>query len=116
MPYASEQAVSSALASTNKQEPVVALNAAARPGSSAAPAHTEYLPALVVCCDASGAFGGLEQLLAALDMPCYGIVMPQVRTTVGRHLACMLVVLFICCCCSCCLFLTSNHIASSIAC
>jgi hypothetical protein len=75
MPYASEQAVSSALSAANRQESVVALNAAA--GKEGA-AHAEHLPALVVCSDANGGFAGLEPLLAAMEMPCYGVRVPQV--------------------------------------
>ena len=75
MPFSSEQAVSSALTMAGRQAPVAALNAAAE---HAAASPGEHLPALVVCCDASGTFGGLEPLFGAMEMPCYGIFMPQV--------------------------------------
>lgn len=75
IPFADEQTVSSALTAASQQEPVTALNAAAR---SAAPTSGHGRLKLVVCCDASGGLGGLEPAFAAMDLPCFALRLPQV--------------------------------------
>lgn len=81
MPGASEQAVSSALPEDGTKEAVVALNREAQ--RAGADAQALQQPALVVCCDASGAYGGLERLLEVLEMPCWGVAVPQVCAAKG---------------------------------
>lgn len=54
------------------------LNAAAREGGSAAGSpHAAALPTLLVCCDAGGGLGGLEPVLAALDLPAFAVCLPE---------------------------------------
>lgn len=56
------------------RQAVEPLSAAARNGSSAAPGG---LPTLLVCCDAGGGLGGLEPMLAALDLPAFVVCLPE---------------------------------------
>lgn len=54
------------------------LNAAARDGGSASGSSSAAaLPTLLVCCDAGGGLGGLEPLLAALDLPAFALCLPE---------------------------------------
>ena len=73
MPYASADSVDSALAAaaSGSTQAVAPMNASAKQqhidGDS---------PCLIVCCDANGTLGGLEDILGALDLPVYVVRVP----------------------------------------
>jgi thioesterase domain-containing protein len=77
MPYASADGVDSALAAaaSGNSQAVAAMNPAAKQQSRQDDSDTST-PCLIVCCDANGTLGGLEDILAALDLPVYIVRVP----------------------------------------
>lgn len=77
MPYASADGVDSALAaaSSGATQAVAPMNA---PAKQQATHHdgSENVPCLVVCCDANGTLGGLEDILGSLDLPVFVVRVP----------------------------------------
>ena len=85
VPYA-DQAALGAPGDGSAPAPVAPLNAAAREAAAAAASGAAAsgaggaagdAPVLLVCCDASGGLGGLEQLLAAMDLPVFAVRLPE---------------------------------------
>lgn len=82
MPYASSEDVGSALAKKSGEggAPVVPLNAAAvqllRDAVSESTTTRQRLSTLVVCCDANGSLGGLDDILSLVDLPAFALRLP----------------------------------------
>lgn len=80
LPY-TDQAALGAAGTAGVPAPVAPLNAAAREEGVAAAsgngAWSADTPVLLVCCDASGGMGGLEQMLAALELPVFAVRLPE---------------------------------------
>lgn len=59
--------------------PVAPLNAAARSaaGRAGGTGSADGSPTLLVCCDAGGGLGGLEPVLAALELPVFAVCLPE---------------------------------------
>jgi thioesterase domain-containing protein len=72
MPYASADGVDSALAAAanGATQAVAPLNPAAKQQ------HDDTTPSLIVCCDANGTLGGLEDIIASLDLPVFIVRVP----------------------------------------
>lgn len=79
LPYTDQAALGAG--GSSAPAPVAPLNAAAREAAAAAAggssAWSADTPVLLVCCDAGGGFGGLEQLLAALELPVFAVRLPE---------------------------------------
>jgi thioesterase domain-containing protein len=75
MPYASADGVDSALAAaaSGATQAVAPMNPAAKQQQHQ---HDDTVPCLIVCCDANGTLGGLEDILGALDLPVFIIRVP----------------------------------------
>lgn len=80
MPYASADGVDSALAAaaSGPTQAVVPINAPAKQQATHQNIHdgSDNAPCLVVCCDANGTLGGLEDILGSLDLPVFVVRVP----------------------------------------
>ncbi len=80
LPY-TDQAALGAGGAGGAPAPVAPLNAAARQAAAVAAggsgAWRADAPVLLVCCDAGGGMGGLEQLLAAVELPVFAVRLPE---------------------------------------
>lgn len=80
LPYTDQGALGAA-GTAGVPAPVAPLNAAARQATVAAASGngnwSTDTPVLLVCCDASGGMGGLDQMLAALELPVFAVRLPE---------------------------------------
>jgi len=77
MPYASADGVDSALAAaaSGPTQAVAPMNASAKQQADHQDG-SESVPSLIVCCDANGTLGGLEDILGCLDIPVFVVRVP----------------------------------------
>ena len=80
LPY-SDPAALDAAGSQGQQQAVAPLNAAARgslPGGSGGGRRAAAgAPVLLLCCDSGGGLGGLEPLLPSMELPVFGVCLPE---------------------------------------